>query len=170
MRDNKARTRPNERAQAMVEFALVSVVFFLLIFGIFDMTRLFQSWVAVQHASREGARYAITGRTDCAGASGRADCIEWTARKSTIGIFGGGPNGSAVDVETRAWDYDQWAGLGVANADGKQCDQIQVTVSYTHHFVTPLLAAIAPSGVQIKGSQRMTNEPFGICTPGDNVN
>ncbi|HLF72238.1 MAG TPA: TadE family protein [Dehalococcoidia bacterium] len=170
MRDSKARTRRNERGQAMVEFALVSIAFFLLIFAIFDMTRLFQSWVAVQHASREGARYAITGRAVCDGASGRADCIEWTARKSTAGMFGGGPDGTDVDVETRAWDYDQWAGLGTADATGKQCDQVQVTVSYTHHFVTPLLEAIVPSGIQIKGSQRMTNEPFGICTPGDNVN
>jgi Flp pilus assembly protein TadG len=56
-----------ERGQSLVEFGLVSLVFFMVVFGILDMARLFQSWNAVQHASRDAARYAITGKSTCDG-------------------------------------------------------------------------------------------------------
>jgi hypothetical protein len=160
-----------QRGQALVEFALVSLLFFMLSFGVFDMARLFQSWVTVQHASREAARYAITGRYDCDGSvSGRNECIVWTAEDATGGLTGGGFNGEAVEVETRAWDYDCATGIGCswpdpafADATGKQCDQIEVTVSYKHKFVLPVLEAIAPSGITVVGRQRMTMEPYGSC-------
>lgn len=43
--------------QAMVEFALVLVVFLLLLFGIIEVSRLTITYVAVSSASREAARY-----------------------------------------------------------------------------------------------------------------
>lgn len=160
-----------ERGQALVEFGLVAVAFFFLSFGVFDLARLFQSWVTVQHASREAARYAITGRVDCDGSvTGRDDCIEWVALHATDGLSRGGPGGSDVEVSTRAWDYDCTTGVGcswpdpaVDDATGKQCDQIEVIVSYDHKFVLPVLQAIAPGGVTVVGRQRMTMEPFGTC-------
>jgi hypothetical protein len=161
----------DERGQALVEFGLVSIAFFFLTFGVFDMARMFQSWVTVQHASRESARYAITGRFDCEGSvTGRDECIEWVGLHNTDGLARGGPGGSDVEVSTKAWDYDCTEGLGcdwpdpaVDDATGKQCDQIEVTVSYQHKFVLPVLQAIAPNGVTLVGRQRMTNEPFGTC-------
>jgi hypothetical protein len=42
-------------------------------------------------------------------------------------------------------------------------------VSYRHEFATPFLQLVAPSGLWIDGSQRMTNEPFGKCNPTDGV-
>ena len=54
--------RARERGQAVVEFAVVATVFFIMfLFGIIDCARLFESWTAVQHAAREGARLGITG-------------------------------------------------------------------------------------------------------------
>ena len=161
-----------ERGQALVEFALVATVFFILMFAIFDFTRLLQSWVAVQHSAREGARYAITGQDTCPGGSSRDACIEWTAKKSTVGLFGGGPSGADVTVSYKAWNFegDDWNATGVDDATGKQCDQLEVTVSYHHSFVTPIIQAIAPSGLDVKGRQKMTNEPFGPCNdPSDGV-
>ena len=161
----------SQRGQALVEFALVSILFFMLTFGVFDMARLFQSWVTVQHASRESARYAITGRFDCDGSvTGRDECIEWVALDATGGLSRGGPGGPDVQVATKAWDYDCTEGLGCTwpdpafdGATGKQCDQIEVTVAYKHQFVLPVIGAIAPGGVTIVGRQRMTNEPYGTC-------
>jgi len=162
----------DERGQALVEFGLVAIAFFMLSFGVFDLARLFQSWVTVQHASRESARYAITGRFDCEGSvTGRDECIEWVALDGTGGLSSGGPNGADVEVSMKAWDYDCTEGLGcewpdtyaVDGATGKQCDQIEVTVAYKHKFALPVLQAIAPNGVTVVGRQRMTNEPFGTC-------
>ena len=173
----------SQRGQALVEFALVSILFFMLTFGVFDMARLFQSWVTVQHASRESARYAITGRFDCDGSvTGRDECIEWVALDATGGLSRGGPGGPDVQVATKAWDYDCTEGLGCTwpdpafdGATGKQCDQIEVIVAYKHQFVLPVIAAIVPGGLTVVGRQRMTNEPYGTCdgrpddTGGDGV-
>lgn len=157
-----------QRGQAGVEFACAAMVFFIVVVGIFDMARLFQSWLTVQHAAREGARYAITGRTDCEGASGRDACIERVAKARTHGLSGGGLNGQNVSVSLRAWDYEDY-GAPIPGKAGKACDQIEVKVTYQHQIAAPLIKLIVPSGISISGSQRMTNEPFGICVTSDGV-
>jgi hypothetical protein len=165
-----------ERGQALVEFGIVAVAFFFLSFGVFDLARLFQSWVTVQHASREAARYAITGQITCDGTSGRDNCIVWEAEHATDGLARGGPGGSDVSVEMRAWDYDcdasnncTWPDPAVDGASGKECDQIEVIVSYKHKFTLPVLSAISPNGVDVVGRQRMTMEPFAQCEDEDGV-
>lgn len=161
-----------ERGQALVEFGIVAVAFLFLSFGVFDLARLFQSWVTVQHASREAARYAITGQISCDGSSGRDNCIIWVGKNATDGLARGGADGVApnIEVETQAWDYDcdssgdcDWPDPAVDGATGKECDQIEVTVRYKHKFSLPVLAAIAPNGVDVVGRQRMTNEPYAEC-------
>jgi hypothetical protein len=147
----------------------------MLSFGVFDMARLFQSWVTVQHASRESARFAITGRYDCDGSvSGRDACIIWTAKNATGGLSRGGVNGINVSVSTEAWDYTcdpltgcSWPDPSVQGATGQQCDQIEVAVAYKHQFVLPIMDAIAPGGVTVVGRQRMTVEPYASCEGGD---
>src|SRR3989337_1406071 len=106
---NSRKRRHGERGQSIVEFAFGSLVFFLLVFGIIDFSRFFQSWVTVQHAAREGARYAITGQILCPGyVSGehRRDCTIQTAKKGTTGMNGGGISGADVSVSLQAWDYN----------------------------------------------------------------
>ena len=157
------RTR-SQRGQATAEFALVSIVFFFLVFGIIDGARLFESWVTLQHAAREGARYAITGQVDCAGYAGdREACITEKAMAATEGLSGGGLGGADVAVTFVAWEYPDYTNPPVDDSAGDQCDAIEVRVTYTHEFAFPLLKAIAPSGVDMTGSQRMINEPFGPC-------
>jgi hypothetical protein len=58
---NWLRSRPEARAQALLEFALALPVLLLLIFGIIEFGRLLQAWLAVQNAARFGLRYAVTG-------------------------------------------------------------------------------------------------------------
>jgi Flp pilus assembly protein TadG len=163
------RWKNGERGQALVEFSLVSIVFFLLLFGIFDTVLLLQSWVTVQHAAREAARYAITGQVTCPGHTGSGDhrdaCIVAKAKEGTTGLVGGGEDASdsVVSVSTIYWDYPNYSGNGTAGA-GEQCDTIEVTVHYRHHMATPLIKALIPGGVELTGKQRMTNEPFGTCS------
>lgn len=152
-----------ERGQTLVEFALVSIIFFMFVFALFDGTRLFESWVTVQHAARTGARYAVTGQITCEWGSTRNECITDTAKNATAGMNGGGIDGSRVTVTTKFWDYPTYAGSG-STGSGVQCDAVEVRVAYTHRFVVPFFTLIAPGGVSIAGSQRMVNEPFGPCT------
>lgn len=51
---------------AAVEFALVALFFFSLLFSILDWSYLFFTNLSMQHAVREGARYAVVGRSDLA--------------------------------------------------------------------------------------------------------
>ncbi len=144
----------------MVEFALVGTVFFMLVFGIIDSARLFQSWVTVQHAAREGARYALTGRSDCDIApDNRLACIEYHAKEEAVGLSGG-PD--AIDVTVRKWSYPSYADPPVEGSAGVACDAIEVKVEYDHQFIAPLISSIVPH-IQLSGSERVLNEPFGRC-------
>lgn len=51
----------SNRGQTLAEFAISLPILLLLLFGILEFGRLFQSWVTIQNAARQAARYAITG-------------------------------------------------------------------------------------------------------------
>jgi hypothetical protein len=165
-RDQRKKTR-RERGQILVEFALVSTVFFLFLFGIFDFARMFQSWITVQHSAREAARYAITGQTSCDGITAdREACITHIAEDGTLGLPNGGIGSSLVSVSYEYWDYPAYAGTGTAGSGGP-CDTIEVDVVYQHSFLTPLvkpvMGLIGADPIALHGTQRMTNEPWGSC-------
>ena len=54
----------SERGQTLVEFALIAPVFFILLFGIIDFGMALDHRITLQHAVREGARYAAVV-SDC---------------------------------------------------------------------------------------------------------
>jgi hypothetical protein len=54
-----ARARGGQRSQALIEFALVSPVLLLLLFGIVDIGRAVFYFDTLNHAAREGARTAV---------------------------------------------------------------------------------------------------------------
>ncbi|MHB8610951.1 MAG: TadE/TadG family type IV pilus assembly protein [Candidatus Dormibacteraceae bacterium] len=59
---------PSQRSQALVEFALVSPIFFLIIFTAIDISRLLYAYTAISSAARDGARTASligSNYTDC---------------------------------------------------------------------------------------------------------
>ena len=58
---NQQKSRSRNQAQALVEFVLALPVLLILLFGIIELGRLLQTWLAIQNAARFGARYAVTG-------------------------------------------------------------------------------------------------------------
>jgi len=54
----------NDKGQAIVEFALAALIFFSLLFAIIDLCIMLYVNLTMQHAVREGARYAITGQSN----------------------------------------------------------------------------------------------------------
>ncbi len=50
------------KGQTLAEFALTLPILLLLLFGIIEFGRLFQSWVTLQNAARTAVRYASTGQ------------------------------------------------------------------------------------------------------------
>lgn len=150
--------RSDERGQSLVEFALIAPVFFLLFFAILEGALMFQAWVSVQHAAGLGARYAVTGRESCtSGGAGRLGCITSEAQRGIDHLR----DGASATVSVRSWAYPAYTSVSNGSA-GKQCDAVEVAVSYTYRPVT-LVSAIV-GNVTLTGRQRFVNEPFGLCT------
>lgn len=55
---NRSLYAHRERGQSLVEFALAIPVIFMLVFGLLNIGRAVQSYVALSGAVRDGARYA----------------------------------------------------------------------------------------------------------------
>jgi hypothetical protein len=79
--DVDRRQEDRGQGQALVEFALVVVLLFLLLFGIIDFSRLFFAYATMSNGVREGARYGIVHHGDDAG-------IEQQARAMMVLIGG----------------------------------------------------------------------------------
>ncbi len=60
----KIKIKHDQKGQALVEFALISIVLLTIIFAIVEGGRLFQGWLTVQNSARAAGRYAITGQFD----------------------------------------------------------------------------------------------------------
>lgn len=84
----KVRPRGQQRAQAMLEFALILPLLLLLLYGIVEFGRLIFMYSSLVTASREGARYgaASGGLTDFSYIPHYTDCegIRDAARRSAI--------------------------------------------------------------------------------------
>ncbi|MGE5473738.1 MAG: TadE family protein [Ignavibacteriales bacterium] len=54
----------NCKGQTLVEMALILPIFLMLIMGMIEFGRIFNAYLIVTNASREGARIAVVGGTD----------------------------------------------------------------------------------------------------------
>ena len=81
------------RGNAIAEFALIIFPFFALIFGILSITYVIFLKGVLQHATREGCRWAITfsrktyDGVDCA--SSQASCISQVMQDNAFGFLSG---------------------------------------------------------------------------------
>ena len=64
-----------DQGQALVEFALVVTLLFMLLFGIIDFSRLFFAYATMSNGVREGARYGIVHPGDDTGIEQRAQAM-----------------------------------------------------------------------------------------------
>jgi hypothetical protein len=65
---HSGRRARSQRSQALVEFAIVSPVFLLIVFSAIDISRLLYAYTAISSAARDGARTASLATslfTDC---------------------------------------------------------------------------------------------------------
>lgn len=80
-----------EKGAATVEFALVAVIFFTVLFSIIEFGYLFWGNLSMQHAVREGARFAVVTATDPTKPDPIADrcdrVINYT-RDNSMGFYG----------------------------------------------------------------------------------
>jgi len=110
----------SKNGAALTEFALVAVVFFILFFGVIDMSRLMLMYHHVGNAAREGTRFAIVhGNTSLTPASD-ADIENYIKTHSPLD-----PNN--VNVYP-TWEYP---------TDRKPGSWVSVRVEYPFTFLLP---------------------------------
>ncbi len=148
-----ARRAPlGSRGQAMVEFALVAPLFFLLLFSIIEGGRFVFYYELLNNATREGARYAIihgaqgspcsgppVGTASCADAAGN-NVIDATVN-AAMGLVGSGDLGTHPPVW---WDCASTAPVPGDSSTGNngrgQC--VTVFLDYTYQTIIPVLPPI----------------------------
>jgi uncharacterized repeat protein (TIGR01451 family) len=158
------------KGQGLVEFALMLPVILFAFCVIIESGRLFHAYTTVQHAAREGARYAITGLEMTDSGMDRVESIKWITHHSA---------GSLMVNPDKYWDqaggspyYDDsgaliirvWGPDGEDDAGGPG-ERVRVSVVHNMPIITPLLLPITPY-VQVSGEVEMINEGFGSGTAG----
>jgi Flp pilus assembly protein TadG len=147
-----SRIKKERRGQAMVEFALVAPVFFLLLFAIIEGGRFVFYYEMLNGATREGARYAIIHGSNAADgcpsgppATGSTSCdptaakVKEAVRKAALGLAGTG-DFSALDVFYCPAAAPKPCGADeLTNARG---NPVTVRAAYSYRPVMPLLPHI----------------------------
>jgi hypothetical protein len=100
----------SSKGQNLVEFALLAPIVFILLFGIIDFGMYLNQRISVQHAVREGARYAAVhvGCTDIQGRTqSQAPSVIPTAQaKNIVGVRYPTPTaGGMVEVYVKPTPY-----------------------------------------------------------------
>ena len=120
-----------ERGAALVEFALISSLLFLLLFGIIEVGLILGDQSEVSQAARQAARSASVGSTiETAEASG-------AAAGSGLSL-----TAASVYLEKSADGGMTWAALGDTAAGANNAATgtlVRATVSYSHPLVTTLI-------------------------------
>lgn len=80
--------RKKRRGQSLVEFALVSPIFLLMVFGIIEGGRLVWTYHTLNNATREGLRFAIVrgDNSDLAGAPATTSTVRDHILDVTTGL------------------------------------------------------------------------------------
>ena len=134
----RCRLLHDDHGQAVVEFALVSILLFTLLFGGLDFGRALNAWAIVTQASREGAR---TAAAQCTVTPACDTLVQDAVESSLVGL----------DVAAARWDMD--AGPYVSGSP------VQVYVEYDVVPVIPLIAALIPGGIlTVRGESTMRLE------------
>lgn len=148
----RSRRVARQSGQSVVEFALISMLLFMLMFGLMDFGRLFFTQMTLQHAVREAGRFAVTGNklpdpNNPPQMLSRVASIQETARKSAAGL-----DISNISVTSAA---------GGANSAGGPGDAVTVSLTTTLRLLTPLIAQLFTNGEHtFTVKTTFKNEPF----------
>ncbi len=159
---HNTRHRIGDKGQALVEFALIAIVLFMLLFILVEVSRVLWGWVTVQSAARAGARYAITGRDDCEPDATRVECVLKAAENELEGLPLNRDPGARYEDDNyfliQVFGVDDIGQL-IENFAGSPGQPVVVRVTYRVPIVTPLVRPIRES-IVVYGQVTMNNELF----------
>jgi hypothetical protein len=126
------------RGQALVEFSIALPLLLFVFLGLLEAARWFHSYLAVQYASREAARFAVTGNPPMYTKDGDGSCEE-------LGIPGSGmPHVLPLEYDRCRLDYIEQVGINLSNigllSDPGQGDITRVVLKL--RMITQVLLAV----------------------------
>lgn len=155
----------DRKGQTLVEFALLIGVAVFLTFAICDLSWMFFVNLTMQHAVREGTRYAITGRTE-PGKGRRASLIQ-RIREQSWGLYDKNhhipkePKISVVSPDQVSFSNYTGSPTQDTEEPGGQNQIIVVSLTYTCPLLTPVLKPIISGGAYtFTVKSTMANENF----------
>lgn len=126
----------DKSGQSMLEFALVLPILILLLMGIMDFGRLFASYVELQNAARDGARYAALQKQ-----ISQSD-LE-TRVKSNLVILNKDQSGFTIKL---------------TYSNSTKPELVDVTLDYPMKMMTPIIGDIIGSPVNLHSKMDMRVE------------
>jgi len=145
-----------ERGAELVEFTLVMIPLFGILFLVIDLSWMLFARATLQYAVREGVRYAVTGQT----LSGmrQDDSIRTVVQQNSMGILSG-PAGAA-SISISYLDPNANLALTSSNAGG---NVVQVSVAGVSVFpLAPLFHSGSPLSMSAVSSDVVEGSPGGI--------
>jgi hypothetical protein len=145
----RARDGRRSRGQAIVEFAFAAPIFFLLLMGLVEGGRYVFYSESLNHAAREGTRYAIihgdasrpvSEQTGPGSGDPSGDAIKQVIRDAAVGM--GDPENLVIPDP----DYSP--------NNNRRGSSVTVTVSYTY---TPVVAVFGPITVNAEATLVVNN-------------
>ena len=142
------KTRHSERGNALIETAITMPLLLLLIVGIFEVGRAYQTWQVLTNAAREGARMSVTPNSDTSTA-------EALVRQYML-------DGQLAEYSVAAVDVNNNASLTV---NGTTVGASLVTVDYPFEFIMlqPVINLVASGSttgqpITMRATALMRNE------------
>lgn len=148
--------RRRRRGNALMEMAIIAVPLFGLLFSIIDFGLAIFIRSTLQHAVREGVRFAVTYETiggQCQDAS-----ITTKVQQSAMGFLNG--TTGAEKIKVRYFSIDENSpgtfnefGAGTGNAPG---NIVEVSIEgYQYNWVAPIYWSAAPLNITVRSADRM---------------
>ena len=154
--------KPSAKGAATVEFALTLMLLLLLLMAIVDFSLLFFVNLTMQHAVREGARYALTGQSDLdpnpqATAQDRCDAAVVRIKAASMGFF----DRAGAVVVFKTVNNDGSITPVPANSCAAASQIIVITLNCELPLINPLIQSFFPGGkYKFSASSTMKNEAF----------
>lgn len=133
MSGRSVRGRRQGPGQALVEFALIAPLFFVLLFGIVEAGRFIFYYETLNNATREGARYAIVNGANTLG------CPTGPPAPGTSACD---PSGEDVKARVREAAFGVISGITVTPtwfSDNGRGSTVTVAASFTYRSLIPLV-------------------------------
>lgn len=147
----------DQRGQELVEAAFVIPLLITLILGIVYLGWAYSIYATLNHAAREGARYAVSPK--CATCGNVLPSDVWTKVEDPIlsasGIHLGASDHPAPTCETLA-SSGSWVGCNLSAPPGQET-RWSVTLSYPFSISIPMLPVIPiniSTHVTVRGEER----------------